>query len=165
MFNEVNAMVCNSCGRNINNENANFCEYCGASVREGSNYYQSEPQNASAQVPPHTPMQAIEVGNNEKPVSFLNWLGTHFIKLIPFVGGLVYFVMLLIWSFDSNTAESKRNWARAKLVYMLVMFLIAMVFVIMIIMMFNDPVFKETFWESFNKEMELYEDLYKNYSY
>ena len=28
-------MVCNSCGRDNQNENSNFCEYCGASLREG----------------------------------------------------------------------------------------------------------------------------------
>ena len=28
-------MICKVCGREIANENANFCEYCEASVKDG----------------------------------------------------------------------------------------------------------------------------------
>ncbi|TAH64638.1 MAG: zinc-ribbon domain-containing protein [Anaerolineaceae bacterium] len=170
MYKEVKVMVCNSCGRSNQNESANFCEYCGASFREGNlhesettyNYsYQSGIGNASAQIHPPMQAQAIDISKNEKPVSFLNWLGTYAIMFIPFVGGIVLFVMLIVWSFGGNVAESKKNWARATLVFMIVMFIIVMIFVLMFIMMLKDPVFQDIF----NQEMNQYNDIFKDFSY
>lgn len=169
-------MICNSCGRDNQNENANFCEYCGASFREGdlhgseptptNNYsYQSGTGNASAMTPPPMPAQTIEISDNKKPVSFLNWLGTYFIMLIPFVGGIVFFVMLIVWSVSSNTPESKKNWARATLAFMVIMIILTLLLVIMFFSLLRNPVFQGVFQDSFNSEMERYNDIFRNFSY
>lgn len=162
-------MVCNSCGREDLSEN-NFCGYCGASLRNDNihepeqtynNFYKNEQGMTSAQLTLPKHPQAIDANTNNKPVSFLNWLGTYGIMFIPFVGGLVFFVMLIVWSFGNNVAESKKNWARATLVFSIIMFLLAMVFIAMFIMLLRDPTFKELFYQ----EMELYNELYNDLSY
>ena len=169
MYNEVNIMVCNSCGRNNENQDANFCEYCGASLRDGNshetaptyNYYQNTTEGTSEQILPATTTQAIDINENKKQVSFLNWLGTYFIMLIPIVGGIVFFIMLIIWSVGNNAPESKRNWARATLTFMIIMIIISLLLILMFVMMLRDPVFQDLF----NSEMNQYNDIFKDFSY
>lgn len=112
-------MICNTCGRPIRNEEANFCEYCGASLRGGSGY--------DFKPSPLPPVSETITINQEKPVSFLNWLGTYLIMFIPFVGSFVFFAMLIYWSVSHKVSESKKNWARANLVFMLIMFIMLMI--------------------------------------
>lgn len=162
-------MVCNSCGRNTQNEKANFCDYCGASFREvgglevrpSYNYsHEHGTGNASAPMSSPMPSEAIRIKQDEKPVSFLDWLGTYLIRFIPFVGQLVFFVMLIIWSIGNNVSESKRNWARAKLVYSIVRFIILILFLFLIIsVVAGDP----EFMDIWNTEMNQYNDLLNNY--
>jgi len=116
-------MICNTCGRSINNEEANFCEYCGSSLRRGSGF-----EFKTAPVPPV--YETVNVDPKEKPVSFLNWLGTYLLMFIPFVGSFVFLAMLFVWAFGRNVQESKKNWARANLVFMLIVF-------VMIILLFT----------------------------
>lgn len=160
-------MMCKSCGRNIQNENANFCEYCGSSFREidenvvkPSYGYSTgnERENVSATTPQPMPPEAINI-SNAKPVSFLDWLGSYMIRFIPFVGQFVFFIMLIIWSVGNNVSESKKNWARAKLIYSIVWFIIIMLFIFLILMMYRDP----TFQEMLNNEMNQYNDLLNDY--
>lgn len=167
-------MICNSCGRDNLNQNANFCEYCGASFREGNvhetettnNYsYQSGTGNASDPIPPPMPAQAIEIKDKQKPVSYLNWLGTYFIMFIPFVGGIVFFVMLIVWAASSNTPESKKNWARATLTFIIIMFVLALILALLFVSLLKNPVFQDIFQDSFNSGFERYNDLFRDYSY
>ena len=44
------------------------------------------------------------------------WVLTLFLMCIP----VVNIVLLFVWAFGSNTAESKRNWARANLIWILI---------------------------------------------
>lgn len=54
---------------------------------------------------------------SQYPVSTGKWVGIHFIKWIPFVGGIVYLVMLFIWAFGKdNQNETFRNWAKSELI-------------------------------------------------
>lgn len=161
-------MACNSCGRNTRNDKANFCDYCGASFREldgneiKPSYSYSNGNgtgNASAPIPPPIPPEAIEVKQENKPVSFLDWLGTYMIRFIPFVGRVVFFVMLIIWSIGNNVSESKKNWARAKLVYSIIMILITVLFIFLFFLMLRDPEFQDIF----NNEMNQYNELFNNY--
>jgi large-conductance mechanosensitive channel/ribosomal protein L37E len=159
--NEVNVMVCNSCGRDIQNENANFCEYCGDSLKSTNNYTnQNVPGDAPTSIPGPMQPQAALINHKEQPVSFSNWLGTYMIRFIPFVGSLVFFVMLIVWSIGRDVSESKKNWARAKLVYKLITFIIVAFFVFLIILVLNnDP----EFMNMWNTEMQQYNDLLNDY--
>lgn len=134
-------MKCNICGREIQNEEANFCEYCGSSFREhkqtsfnmpqkeqgfpsGNNLnsnsmsmQQGNPTPFGNPAPFGNPMfGAPRTAQEEKPISFLNWLISYGLIFIPIVGGLIFFIMLVVWSFNSNTPAGKRNWARATLI-------------------------------------------------
>ncbi len=104
-------MVCKACGRNVANENANYCEYCGTSFRE---IIPVKPEDYLAA----KEQQSVEINNeeNEKEISFGNWLGTMMIPFIPIVGIFIYLVMMFVWAFGNETPKSKRNWARASLI-------------------------------------------------
>ncbi len=106
-------MVCQACGRNTENENANYCEYCGTSYRENKNvvYESVEKENIRTS-------EMVEKSNEkeEKSTSFKNWLGSMLLPFIPGVGLIIYIVMLFVWAFSSETPKSKKNWARASLI-------------------------------------------------
>ena len=122
-------MICNSCGRSAANDNANFCDYCGASLKEGSSRVEHIDMDRNKV------MEERKV-EGEKPISFLNWLGTMLLPFIPLVGPIIYLVMLLVWSFGSDSNPSKKNWARATLIVMIISFLILIVFFTSTIMSF-----------------------------
>ena len=63
--------------------------------------------------PPYYPQQPAE-----EPVSVLGWIGRSLIPYIPFVGGLVYLIMLFLWMGDNTKQETFRNWAKAQLIVM-----------------------------------------------
>lgn len=106
-------MVCQACGRNTENENANYCEYCGTSYRENKNviYESVEKENIRT-----SEMVEKSIENEEKSTSFKNWLGSMLLPFIPGVGLIIYIVMLFVWAFSSETPKSKKNWARASLI-------------------------------------------------
>lgn len=158
-------MVCKACGRSTDNENANFCEYCGSSFKdestinmngegeynqsqydqplnEQSQYYQS--QDGSEQQPygeqpyyyqqPYgqPPYQYEEQENSRnKPMTFGNWMATLAITLllpfVPLVGWIASLVMMCIWAFSKDTNESKKNWARASLIFGAILFVIGII--------------------------------------
>ena len=115
-------MVCNNCGRKIGNEEANFCEYCGHSFREQKQIPAPEnpiPSN------PLLPKQAIVLqdnSNKDKPVPFISFLGSYGIFFIPVIGFLLFPIMLLVWSFSTKVSATKRNWARATLIFVVLFF-------------------------------------------
>jgi ribosomal protein L37E len=166
---EVNPMVCNNCGRNTQNEEANFCEYCGSSYRERGTFHatmhnqlQSQrndqasgqmsgpipgqvPNSMSMQMPNiMTGQRSIESVKAEKPITFLNWLGVYGILIgslfIPFIGFLIPIVMLFVWSFNSSTPVSKRNWARVNLI-VIAFFIIFYIIIFMAFM--RTPMFQQ----------------------
>ncbi|MGB6034926.1 MAG: hypothetical protein WBG42_01575 [Cryomorphaceae bacterium] len=52
----------------------------------------------------------------ENPQSVTDWVITLFITYIP----LVNIIMLLIWAFDAETPLNKKNWAKARLIWVLI---------------------------------------------
>ena len=163
-------MICKICGRTITNEEANFCEYCGASFRPGMDHrifeekmheqtkdgyvnagqepfsqrmdsmYQNtqEIQNRTYGSGQTYQSQAQKVANpslsgmfsgSDKPMTFGNWIIIYLIPFIPMIGTLLFLVLLFTWGFGSKVAATKKNWARATLVFILIM--IVMLFVLM----------------------------------
>jgi hypothetical protein len=145
-------MKCNICGRQTQNEEANFCEYCGGPLRERfqtPDHMPQLPPREQGYPYPENPMNPMQTGNpmmaapaaapQDKQVSFLNWLGTYGLFLIPIAGWLVFLIMLFVWSFSGNTPASKKNWARATLIFTAV---IIILFIILLLptylKMYND---------------------------
>lgn len=91
-------MFCTNCGRDIP-QGAAACPACGAM------------QNGAAQ-------SGAMVQNGPVPqsdvVSLGDWMISTLLVCIPIVG----LVMLFVWGFGGSTNPSKRNWARASLVWM-----------------------------------------------
>lgn len=152
-------MICNTCGRYIQSEDANFCEYCGTSFKNSNNTInQTQTTNSSSSTPPLR-QETININPKEKKDSFLSWLGTYLIMFIPLVGGIVFLVMLLIWSFGNAATESKKNWARATLVFYVIMIALIILLMTLSVAMLNNPLFENL------KEIESNElfDLIKEY--
>jgi len=122
-------MICHTCGRVIKNEEANFCEYCGASFR-GENAFDIN----SSPVAPVT--ETVIVNPKDKPVSFLNWFGSQLLMFVPYVG----LIMLFIWAFSNSTPPSKKNWARATLIFVGVLAVFMILYLMYII---TSPIFQD----------------------
>jgi hypothetical protein len=154
-------MRCNTCGRQISNEAANFCEYCGASFREQAqtgpnpeasqpfhNGYNGQEQASSPFAVPgmqqgqmfgqqtFTQQNVQPITGKENPISFLDWLGSYLILFVP----IANIVMLVIWAFSYNTPASKKNWARATLIFLIVLFLL---FIMYMAYVMSTPIFQD----------------------
>lgn len=162
-------MKCNVCGRQTQNEEANFCEYCGSSYRERfqtPNHMPPREQgfpNVNTQPPMMTQTQANRmtgipnVADENKPMSFLNFLGSYGIYFIPYVGGIIFLVMLIVWAFSGNTPTTKKNWARATIIFMVALF-ISIAFSIALAL--SNPIFQNMINESINYSKSL-QSLYQ----
>ncbi|HHU71109.1 MAG TPA: hypothetical protein GXZ21_03630 [Clostridiales bacterium] len=148
-------MKCNECGRQSHSESPNFCEYCGSSFREKDQFFRhsdniiQQPQNygnnqgidqGSRQII----NQGIDQDNNERTISFFQWIKMYAIlflpSFIPFVGWVVPLVMLFVWGFANNTQPTKKNWSRATLVFLFVnIIVVAFAFV----QFLGNPIFQQ----------------------
>lgn len=107
-------MKCCMCGREITNPEANYCDYCGTRIGDGS--YPVEPAQ---------PQQQGEVKRDRVPM--LWYLGVMCLPLVPMVGGIAYLVMLFYWAFAPSIEDSRKSWARAALIYTGIMLALAIV--------------------------------------
>mgnify|MGYP001295982349 CR=1 FL=1 len=144
-------MRCNECGRESYSERPNFCEYCGSSFREKDLSF--EHRSAEVQKPmdyefnqgiEHKVNQRLDQGSSEKTISFKQWIVIYGILLfslfIPMIGWVIPIVMLFVWGFANNSQPTKKNWARATLIFILAMIIISL-FAFAVIL--SDPRFQE----------------------
>lgn len=139
-------MICYNCGRQVQNETANFCEYCGASFREQAQAIRSEEKNqvnhtsgihqGAVAANDAKQMTAGNTFMKDNSIGFMSWLGTYAILgallMIPYLGWLGFIALLLFWAFNNKTPATKRNWARVTLIFVG----IVMVFLIIAVMTF-----------------------------
>ena len=72
---------------------------------------------------PILPKQTVVVQDRaEKPLTFLSFLGSYGIFFIPVIGTVLFPIMLLVWSFSSKVSVTKKNWARATLIFVILFF-------------------------------------------
>lgn len=70
----------------------------------------------------------------ERPLSVGDWMLTLFLTAIPILG----IIMLFVWAFGSNTPTSKANWAKAALIWILIItVLYGVIFAIFGVAMFS----------------------------
>lgn len=76
--------------------------------------------------PPQAPIQvnAAAPAAASGEVSVSNWFWTMFLMAIP----LVNIILVLVWAFDGSTTQSKANWAKAILLWILVGIIISVLF-------------------------------------
>ena len=109
--------ICNSCDTTLD-DNYSFCPNCGASAPVN---YPAFPWNSA-----------------KEPISVGGWIGRSLIPLIPLVGGIVYLVMLFLWSGDTSKEDTFRNWAKAQLIVMAVVLVLSIIGIILGILVFSD---------------------------
>ena len=63
-------------------------------------------------------------GSSYQPMSIGDWIITFIITYIP----LVRFIMLFVWAFGDGTHPSKKTWAQATLILMVVGVILAIIF-------------------------------------
>ncbi len=140
-------MICKNCNTE-NNDNAIYCALCGAplSPENGFSPNNPDPYNApSNQQPygnqqpifyqsydqtyqqPYTPQYVNNYSNEDEHVSVAGWVGRMCIPLIPFVGGLIYIIMLFVWAFGSTPKKSLKTFAKAQLLVMAIALGIAVI--------------------------------------
>ena len=98
--------VCNNCKTAFEDEVA-FCPNCGSNVEQRQPARRRRPRR-----------EVISIGG---------WIGRSLIPCIPIVGGIVYLIMLFIWSGDHKKEESFCNWAKAQLIIMAVGVVLAII--------------------------------------
>ena len=54
--------------------------------------------------------------NQYKPMTVGNWIVTYLLMAIPIVG----FILVLVWAFSGTNQPSKKSWAQATLIMMLI---------------------------------------------
>jgi ribosomal protein L40E len=123
------AQFCRSCGSTLE-EGAQFCRSCGATAVQPAQASQPmaqpvyTPPPYAAPYPPPAPQpvpQPAYYGNNVQqtvwpPVGVGEYIGMMLLTGIPLVG----LILLISWAFGSQTNPSKRNYARAILIVMLI---------------------------------------------
>ncbi|MBR3182209.1 MAG: hypothetical protein IKF56_06175 [Eggerthellaceae bacterium] len=74
------------------------------------------------------------------------WVLNLFLVCIPIIG----LILLFVWAFGSKTAPSKKNWARANLVWILIGIILS-VAIIIVAMVLNIPVadYMQQYWQSY----------------
>jgi hypothetical protein len=79
---------------------------------------------------------------------------------IPIAGGLIFIVMLFVWSFSGNTPASKKNWARVTLIFSAIMLIL---FIGYLIVLFSTPMFRDMMNGTFDYN-SYYDGLYESYN-
>lgn len=59
----------------------------------------------------------------ENSMSFSHWIVVMLLPLIPMIGMFAYLAILLIWAFGRTATKTRKNWARATLLVILVSFM------------------------------------------
>lgn len=63
-------------------------------------------------------LQQLQKQYESRPMSVADWVGSILLLLIP----IANIVLLFVWAFGGNAPLSKRNWARAHLLILAVVF-------------------------------------------
>lgn len=120
---------CKVCGRANPIADANFCFYCGSSLREG----------VTAEQPVEIqPEQETTTRAAQKPMSMWRWFATFMLFFLPVYGWLAMLVILCLNAFGTNSTGERKEMSRGMLLFLLV-FVVIMVMTMNV--MLNDPAF------------------------
>jgi uncharacterized integral membrane protein len=92
-----------------------YCERCGEKNVDGADVC----VKCSSAL---KPVSTTSAGSD--PVTIGSWIITYLLMCIP----LINLILLFVWAFDSNTQPSKKNWAKASLIWMAIGIGIAILF-------------------------------------
>ena len=103
-------------------------------------------------------MFGVPSGIQEKPISFMNWLGIYAIlgalMFIPYLGWIGFIALLLYWSFSNKTSATKKNWARVTLIFVGIIIVIIFIMLIAFTSMYSQQIIDGTFdWNNYYNNM------------
>lgn len=134
-------MYCPHCNSE-NPEGVKFCVHCGCKVENsvsndntGKDYNQSYQQpNYNQTQPNQQPVYVQQPASKAKDehMTVGGWLGVFCINLIPFVGTLIYLIMMFVWAFGSTPKKSLKTFARAQLLIMAIAIVLVIILFIII---------------------------------
>ena len=107
---------CKVCGRKNPLEDANFCYYCGASLKEGAAPVIEKPLESEAAKAP-----AEDLTRAKRPFAVKHWLGLFLCLLIPLYGWIAFLVIALISAFGANATDERRAFAKAFLIFIVIL--------------------------------------------
>ncbi|MGI6325639.1 MAG: zinc ribbon domain-containing protein [Saccharofermentanales bacterium] len=138
-------MFCPNCGKS-NPDDSRFCESCGTNMLEApaapvapppvqTTYQQPAPTPQPVAYQPvqqAVPQATVQGGmvDLNKPLGVGGFFGMFAINLIPFVGSLIFLIMLFVWAFGSTVNQNKKNLARALLLWALIALVVVIILMI-----------------------------------
>lgn len=160
--------TCKVCGRRNPIEQANFCFYCGASLREGEQgeainramgavpmgmYGQSAEAPTAYEQPQPAVMPAGQPAGGFQPKSFgmWRWFLTFSLLLIPVYGWIAFAIAMMISAFGGSATEERKNFARGMLLFLVLA--VGFLIVSMIVMM-QDPAFRDYYQQMLDEAMK-----------
>lgn len=122
-------VFCTSCGKPIN-AGATFCPFCGQSqnvsgAAPAGNVQMNQSPQPQAVQNPGGPVTINNIGYTPQEMTVGRWMLTMIVTSIPVVG----MIMLIVWALSSSPDNrSRKNWAIAQFVWVLVLIVIVLVF-------------------------------------
>lgn len=142
-------MYCPHCNSE-NPEGVKFCTHCGNQMENSvsnnntnqaynqnynQNYNQSYQQPNYNQAQPYQQpvyVQQPAANTEEEHMTVGGWIGVFCINLIPFVGTLIYIIMMFVWAFGSTPKKSLKTFAKAQLLMMAIALVLVIILFIII---------------------------------
>lgn len=106
---------CKVCGRRNPLADANFCYYCGASLKGDAVPAAVQPVEREPE-----PVAAEDPTRVQKPFTVKHWLGLFLCLLVPLYGWIAFLVIALISAFGANATEERRSFAKAFLIFLVI---------------------------------------------
>lgn len=106
---------CKVCGRRNPLADANFCYYCGASLKGDAVPAVVQPVEREPE-----PVTAEDPTRVQKPFTVKHWLGLFLCLLVPLYGWIAFLVIALISAFGANATEERRSFAKAFLIFLVI---------------------------------------------
>ena len=110
-------MTCGKCGSQLK-DGTTFCPYCGSKVEPlNSTPSSMQPPLSSSWSSPSASGVNGFYTPEKKHLTIGGWVLRYLINFIPCVGGIIFLIMLFVWSFDESYDDTSRNWAKANLIF------------------------------------------------
>ena len=106
---------CKVCGRRNPLADANFCYYCGASLKGDAVPAAVQPVEREPE-----PVTEEDPTRVQKPFTVKHWLGLFLCLLVPLYGWIAFLVIALISAFGANATEERRSFAKAFLIFLVI---------------------------------------------
>lgn len=121
--------VCRNCGRKNPLEEANFCYYCGASLRPDG----SAPAVSAVSAEESAPVSEKNAAETDytrvkRPFTTMQWLCMLLLLLIPLYGWIAFLVIASVSAFGANATEERRSFAKALLLFLVIAAVVLTVF-------------------------------------